>query len=411
MEKPPRKETATIATSSTFVSAHGLQVSAVSELAGLDGLREEWSRLLAVSASDSIFLSPDWSISWWEAYGAGKQLEILLFHRAGALVGIAPLYRVSSRWLGILSLWRLHLIGDGSGDSDYLDFIAARGEEEALASSVFDYLKKEGAPWHVLALSEVPSDSPLLAAMKAAAGRRGLLLVERHVPCTYAELPSSWDSYLASLKPRMRTKVRSLLKKLASDPRLEFRVLDDPALIEGWLEHLYHFHEARWRLEGQAGVFGLPGKRDFYRRLTTRLFASGLLRFYGLFRDGVPIALQYCFAWRDRILLLQEGFDPSYAEEGIGNMLRARVFQDSVAKRVVVYDFLAGVTQHKLVWGGAVKHTSRLLIANRRLRAAVHVYLPVAGDSLKDVLKRAIPPSLREKLQRLRATSKVRSRV
>jgi len=373
----------------------------VSRLEELDALRAAWNRLLAASASDSIFLSPDWSVSWWEAYGEKKDLEVLLFYREQLLVGIAPLYRTRS--LGLFPLRSLHLVGDGSGDSDYLDLIAARGEEEPVACSLLGYLKTNGGPWHVLALNEVPSGSPILAAVKADADRRGLLIVEHRVPCTYVELPTSWDAYLADLKPRMRTKVRSLLKKLASDSRLSFRVLDDVALIDEWLEDLYRFHEARWRLEGQPGVFGLPGKRDFYRRLTARLLTSGLLRFYGLFRDGTPIALQYCFAWRDRVLLLQEAFDPAYVEEGVGNMLRARVFQDCVENKVAVYDFLAGATQHKQLWGGAVKHTSRLVIGNRRLRAATHIYSPVVKQRLKDALKRVLPRPLLDKLQQRRA--------
>ena len=383
-----------------FVASNGLGVSALEGETALAELRDDWNRLLAESEADGIFLSWEWLVSWWEAYGQGKRPLILVFRRDERTVGIAPLYRRDDPFLGPIKLRRLQFIGDGSSDSDYLDLIAVRGEEGEVAAALFDYLKAEGEPWDVLALSEVPEGSTSLARVRQEARRRGLFVVETRAPCTFAPLPSDWDAYLAGLKPRMRTKVRSLLKKIIADPRLRFEILDDASRIDSWLEHLYRLHEARWKLEGQSGVFGRPGKRDFYERLTRRLLDAGLLRFYGLLQDGAPVSLQYCFAWRNQVLLLQEGFDPSLADEGAGNMLRARVFQDCVEKRVAVYDFLGGTNQHKISWGGQVKETVRLLVGNRRLRAALHLYTPVAREGMKDAVRRAIPESLLKKLGR-----------
>ena len=54
------------------------------------GLEKEWNSVLQKSENDSIFLRHEWFRSWWEAYGAEKELLILLFKENGELLGICP---------------------------------------------------------------------------------------------------------------------------------------------------------------------------------------------------------------------------------------------------------------------------------------------------------------------------------
>ncbi len=57
--------------------------------------REEWSELLAASASDVVFMTWQWQSLWWKHFGEGEscRLHLLAVRReGGALVGIAPLF-------------------------------------------------------------------------------------------------------------------------------------------------------------------------------------------------------------------------------------------------------------------------------------------------------------------------------
>src|SRR5690242_7838695 len=102
----------------------------VVEIQSEEGLRElkgSWSELLRHCASDTVFLTWEWLTSWWSAYGIPGELRILAaFDEGDVLRGLAPL-RCGTLQRYHQSAPALTLMGDGSNDSDYLDFIVASG--------------------------------------------------------------------------------------------------------------------------------------------------------------------------------------------------------------------------------------------------------------------------------------------
>ncbi|HEX5030738.1 MAG TPA: GNAT family N-acetyltransferase [Candidatus Eisenbacteria bacterium] len=326
----------------------------------LDRLVPEWEALLARSASDTIFLSPDWLRSWWAAYGSGRELIVLRVVSDGSLVGLALLYRGLGQLVPGMRHRTLVLLGDGSADSDYLDWISARGHEGTVVAGIIDGLRTSVPGWDLLLLNEIPETSPHLAPLLAEATMRGWLWHDWRVPCARVSLPASWDAYVKSLKPRMRTKVRSVLRVMDEEFHGRCDRLTDRSELEARLESLYDLHRRRWEAEGKSGVFQTAAKRDFYALLSRRLLESDRLRFYSLRIGTDYVAHQYCFEYGNRMYLLQEGLDPAWFEHGAGNALRAHVFQDCIARGIAVYDFLGGVTAHKLSWGAETVWSARV---------------------------------------------------
>src|SRR5687767_5122557 len=76
-------------------------VEVVSDYELLVGLRPEWEALLARSGADHPFMSHDWICAWWESFGAGKTLYVLLVRSAGTLVAVAPLMLSEERMFGL----------------------------------------------------------------------------------------------------------------------------------------------------------------------------------------------------------------------------------------------------------------------------------------------------------------------
>jgi CelD/BcsL family acetyltransferase involved in cellulose biosynthesis len=157
--------------------------------------------------------------------------------------------------------------------------------------------------------------------------------------------------------------------------------LTDLADLEARLGSLYDLHERRWEAEGKSGVFRSEEKRAFYALLSRRLLERDRLRLYSLRVGDDYVAHQYCFEYGNRMYLLQEGLDPEWFEHGAGNALRAHVFQDCIARGIEVYDFLGGVTAHKVSWGaetvwsarvttGPPSLKNRILFGMRGVRAA-----------------------------------------
>src|SRR5439155_24123212 len=125
-------------------------------------LRPAWESLLRDADSDTIFLTWEWITAWWSSYGTSGELRVLLASDAnGALRGIAPLRSQVVRKYG-QRVNALCFIGDGSFDSDYLDFIIARGYEQEVMESFLAYWGSDVERGTILQLNEIPEASPNL---------------------------------------------------------------------------------------------------------------------------------------------------------------------------------------------------------------------------------------------------------
>ncbi len=330
--------------------------------AELHELKPAWGALLRDSASDTIFLSWEWITAWWSSYGKPGELRLLAaFDDDGELRGIAPLRCQSVRKYG-QTVSALSFVGDGSNDSDYLDFIVASGCEKPVMEAFFAHWRKELDRGTVLLFNEIPESSPNLAVLKTLA-EPSVLWKETAVPCGAVRLPQSWEDYLSMLRPRFRTQIRSVLRNLESRPEVQFGFCKDPQQIQRMLPVLFDLHARRWAQDGKPGVFGWDRKRDFYLALSSQLIERGWLRFSWLEWNGRVLACQYGFAYRDTYFHLQEGYEPASEHWKVGLGLRAWSVREFLKQGIREYDFLGGVGRHKTDWGAESKQSHSILLA------------------------------------------------
>src|SRR5689334_5242387 len=184
--------------------------------ADFQSLKDHWNPLLVRSEANTIFLTWEWVSAWWAAYGAEHgELHVITAHdQSGELVGIAPFYRKVQSWLPLRSIRTLHFIGDGSWDSDYLDIILAKGCEEETLRDLWSFLEKTKGSWDVFQFAGIPQGSPSLRWIDRMDERGQAVTRSTEIPCLVTDFPESWESYLSSLKPRFRTKIRSTLREV-----------------------------------------------------------------------------------------------------------------------------------------------------------------------------------------------------
>jgi CelD/BcsL family acetyltransferase involved in cellulose biosynthesis len=340
-------------------------------------------------------------VSWWLSYGSGKSLWIVQIKKDDELIGIAPFYRSRVRHYG-LGYNEIRFIGDGSSDSDYMDIIARSGYEECVIQEVLNFILRNPNFWDILHLNEIPQDSPTVPILKRYMALAGLLCESSVIPCCHVPLPKDWQEYLSSLKPRMRTKVRSSIQRLESSFKVEFDNSTTAEDIAPRLESLFLLHNSRWSGKNQKGVFESPAKRQFYFEISRLFLANGWLGFSSLLLNGVPAAHQFCFIYDGKMFLLQEGFDPRFSEFGVGNVLRAYVFRRCIERGLSAYDFLGGITTHKESWGAKLKYSIRFSAANPKFKTKMYFAIPEKVEKGKSIAKRVLPLKGIELIQRFR---------
>jgi CelD/BcsL family acetyltransferase involved in cellulose biosynthesis len=366
---------------------------------GLYDLKPTWNRLLEKSASDTVFLTWEWVLAWWRCYGEGKKLFIIKVLKNGEVIGLAPLYLATFQKFNSIRYRGLFLLGDGSSDSDYMDFIIKIGEEEEVIDLLVKFLFSKIRKWDVFVLNEVPKSSFNLKILMSRLNTSKLYVSKKRIGCVYVALEPDWEFYLSKLKPRMRTKIKSLTQKLETNHRVKFDMCKGVENLGIRLQSLFELHQMRWRLKGEKGVFQSIKKRKFYEEMGKAFLKNNWLRFYSLLVDDRYVAHQFCFEYNKQMFLLQEGFDTRWIEKGVGNVLRGYVFRDCINRGISVYDFLGGVSRHKLSWGGEVKESESVHFGDRNFKNWFYFGMPERIDWIMGTMKTRLPERAVEALK------------
>ncbi len=335
---------------------------------GLEGLRaqrEAVLELFQVAAVDPLCNGFDWTLAHAEAFSDPATLFGWTMEQDGLPVAFFAFRREPKR--GTLTLTRAILAVDGTFDSDYLDFLLRPGVERAAIESVLDALSEMRGIDSVV-VTGVPEESETLAILRDALGARRLPRRERPFPCCAAPLPGTFEEYVSGLKPRMRSKVRSAMRR-AEDEGAVLSWRNDPATLDSDLETLFELHQQRWSSAGRPGGFAQDDRRDFYRALATRLLEHDRLGLATLSLDGRVVASQIGALVGGTYYQLQEGFDPDLEKQRVGVALRGWAIRSLIERGVESYDFMAGLASHKTDWGGVLRPCTTIAFALPRVRA------------------------------------------
>jgi peptidoglycan/xylan/chitin deacetylase (PgdA/CDA1 family) len=282
-----------------------------------------------------------------------------------------------------------------------LDFIVARGYEKEVVEAFCLHLAPELRRGTVLLLNEIPESSPNLALWRGQAARLDMIWSEADLPCATTPLPASWDAYVGTLKPRFRTKVRSVLRNLETRPDVRFGFCDTADHIRAMLPILFDLHTRRWAKDGKPGVFRWDAKREFYLALSLTLFECGWLRFSWMEWNRRILACQYGFVYRDTYFHLQEGYEPASEHWNVGIGLRAWSTREFINQGVREYDFLGGVRRHKADWGAVQKQSKQIVLASPSYKNLLFCRGPEWDARSRESLKKIVPDRILSACQAL----------
>jgi CelD/BcsL family acetyltransferase involved in cellulose biosynthesis len=321
-------------------------------------LAVEWNRVHGECGTASVFNSWLWQYTWWQVYGGGRALRILVAMDGETPVGILPAHIRPTHALG-QSVRMLRFIGSG-GDTHPDDLGAVLlprckdAAAQALAEAALDL-----PGWDVLSLADMDPRSPFPLALARAAARKGIAYEEgQSQRIAYVELPKTWEAYLASLDSKRRGRFRKMPKRLSENFRTRFFVWDNPATLDAAVDRLAHLHRKRWlETGGHSASFATPEYVEFHRRIMHGCFARGWLRLYCLEIEGEVAAIIYCYRFRKGIYAMQTGFDPAYAQWAPGTVILANAMEHAIGEGNRVYDFLRGRHRYKDEVASATRHT------------------------------------------------------
>lgn len=348
----------------------------------MHAIRADWDALAAAMRYPTVFCTWDWVSAWWQHFGAGRDLRLLLVRRDGRLIGILPLFaerrvvRADGRFGRVLSYCSASDLYP-----DPLDIVSAPSDAPECAKLALAHLWATRGDWDVLHLTFLSGDSELLRGVCAL--RFGNARTATVSGAPYIPLSGTYDSYLRGLSGNERSKISRSRRKLIEQEGAEYVDLGSQS-TEQVLRALASLHEKRAGKKGITSTFARPNVLAFHLDLLGRLHQSHVwLR--GIRIRGDLIAAFYGFALGGRLSYYQLGHDPDWAAYSPGAVLLQETIREAFERKFAEYNFLQGEEGFKLRWTPHVRplhavdvfsrspfgQLSRLAInARRRLKSA-----------------------------------------
>jgi CelD/BcsL family acetyltransferase involved in cellulose biosynthesis len=354
-----------------------MNVRVYEDLSGFTALQPLWNRLLQSSATNTLFLTPEWQRAWWTAFGQGKALRLLAMYEDGgepkAIIPLfvqqtlfdpeAPLPEISierpSSTSNAGSLRSVHLVG-GSEVSDYLDIIAPADAHRPAWAAAFDFLDQQ-KDWQILDLRSLPAASPSVSTVIELARARGWDSQQvREDVCPVLDLPATWDAYLATqLDKKKRHELRRKIRKAEQEVDVRWYLVE-PFNLDVGLQVFFQLHRAS---DPEKDVFMSEPMQGFFRDVAGVARDNGWLRLAILRFDGHAVASYLCFDYRGDRLMYNSGFDVStYGHLSPGIVLAGRLIEDAIERGLRRFDFLQGDERYKYDLGAQDTEVLRIFI-------------------------------------------------
>lgn len=255
----------------------------------------EWDRAVE-RLGGPVYMTWDWLRTWWEFYGNGCRLRLMIFRKDGEIIGLLPLY-LQRLGLRPLQLTVARLVGANIPPKVFDPPLSA-GDGCLCIVTALEHLVGEGCDVANLGIvSEEHLRSRGLQAFASAVLPAWRPTVRRYGVCTRYRLPGDFEEYLRSIDSKRRYAFRRFVR----EARASVRVVgngDDPVEVERAFEAFASLHTQQWEARGMLGHFkAWPDALHFNRKLSIVHAALRRTRLVMISANGELVRAQYGYAW------------------------------------------------------------------------------------------------------------------
>jgi CelD/BcsL family acetyltransferase involved in cellulose biosynthesis len=350
------------------------RVTEFNSLADLSGIRPIWDGLLRRTPGATFFHSLDWLETFWQFFGEGNQLRVLLVEDAGGPIGILPLATMREPMrMGQMRVLTFPLAGWGS----FYGPIGPRAAE-TLAAGV-QHVRDTRRDWDVFDLRWIDADDVQRFDVPAALDG-ATFKCESQVWHTSAqvEIAEGWDAYWRSRKSTWRSNVRRCEKLLSRHGTLEHVRYRPSGGENGDGEPRWDLYdtcvalaERSWQGSSTGGTtLSHATVREYLRAAHESAAKCGAVDLNLLLLDGKPIAYAYNYCWDGWVYGVRSGYDASATQDGAGTTLLAKMIEDSCRHGDRLIDLGPNYLENKRYWLTRLQPAFHYTVFNSaRLRA------------------------------------------
>ncbi|MDE2200100.1 MAG: GNAT family N-acetyltransferase [Rhodospirillales bacterium] len=329
-------------------AAGSLSIEIVADTPGFAALEPAWRALAAQAGEAGLAQGYDWAWRAWTLVAApfGHRLRLVVGRAAGQVVLIWPLV-LDGRYLKFLSCEL----------TEYHDVLLADDPraEDWLAAAWHVLTRRREA--HCLLLADIRADARLapLLAREVPRMPRGACTIERRTWLIDLAAWADWDSYAASLPPRLVADQRRQWKRAAElADGVAFRAATGEAEIVAGLDWFFA-HKTRW-LEAHGistRVFASAEYRAFLTASALDAHRRGAFLLGRLTSGAATLSVGFGFVHDGSYIFQSFVYDPAFARLSPSRLLLEHLVRASFGRGLAAFDFMPGETAYKMQWSNA----------------------------------------------------------
>jgi CelD/BcsL family acetyltransferase involved in cellulose biosynthesis len=342
-------------------------VEVVTTYADFVALEGAWNTVVERAGLDHPFARHEWIRTWWDCFGSGRKLHIVLVRSRDELVAVAPFMLSQGRMYG-LPVRRLELIFNVH--TPRLDVVATRSHREVYRA-LWRYLSERRDLWDVLTLYQLPEGTRTLAGLGDAAQGDGFPVgVWRSDDSPYVSLSAqSAEAYFAGLEAKFKSNLRNRWKRLARLGTVAVETVSTARGLPEALEQGFQIEALAWKGDTGTAIRCSEELSRFYSRIARVAAQKGWLRLHFLTVEGRAIAFAYSLVYGRKFYLLKTGYDPEYFPYSPFNLLCEQLLKESFEEGCLEFDFLGSSADWKMRWTKTVRPHQWLFVFGRSAKA------------------------------------------
>ncbi len=310
-------------------------------------LEPAWDEAVKSAGIDHPFLEHVWVRTWWECFGAGSELHIIVVKEGLEIIAIAPLILTPIRMFGALVrrlgfLYNAHVPRSG--------FIVCKRHEEAYRA-IWNHVRSERNAWDLLQLCQLPEGSPTLVAVQTMAVAEDFpngVWLSGASP--YISLDGRWREYYDGLATKHRSNLRNRFKRLNQVGSVEIETVSAESSVPDALETGLRLEESAWKRDAGTAISCDPQVWKFYETFARRAAARNWLHLNFLKAGEQRVAFDYSLEYDDQVYLLKLGYDPEFSAYSPSNLLLSMAVERAFEQGLRKYDFLGESADWKRCW-------------------------------------------------------------
>lgn len=346
-----------------------------------------WNETVDAAGHTHPYLRHEWVRAWWDAFGHGRTLNVMVMRDGRRIVAIAPLMIEDAKMYGIPVRRVQFLHNDHTPKADVI--VADRADESF--NAMWAALMNARSKWDVLQFSQLPGDSPTHQQIERLADNEACpTALWQSDASPYLELKDNWDAYLKSRTSKFRQNLRNRLNRLSQLGDIQLEVLSDASDIRDARAEAIRIEDSGWKRDAGTAIYSDPSVNRFYTLIADRASSGGWMRLLFLTVNGKRIATTFASRYDNRLSFFKTGYDPEFAKYAPFKMLTYFAIKDGFSQGLSEVDFLGDAEPWKLEWTDTIRPHDWLFVFGHSARGWLAYNAKCrAVPALKRWLKRA----------------------